>query len=446
MGGSDMRRVTPAADAQGARPLVRLGLRANAAQFALLMLVNGFVGATLGAERSVLPLLARDAFGIASATSTLGFLVTFGLAKATANYAAGRLAGRVGRRRLLVVGWTLALPVGPLIYWAPAWSWVVVANALLGVHQGLAWSATVLMKIDLAGPRRRGLAMGLNEFAGYAAIAAAALAGGYLAAAFGPRPALLSLTLGAAVAGLVLTLLFIRDTALHVRLEASLFPLHGSPKAVSVPHSGSPAVTLRRLRRQLVASYQAGLVNNLNDGLAWGLLPLYFAAGGLTVREIGWLAGLYPGVWAVAQIGTGALSDRIGRRGLIASGMVLQGAALALMALRQGLTPWAFGAILLGLGTAAVYPTLIAQVSDLVGATDRARAIGAYRWWRDMGYVVGAILSGFLADRLGIPAAILVVAVLTAASGLFAGAMLGATPTAPSEAGFTARSASAPPG
>lgn len=402
---------------------MQLGLRENAAQFALLVLVNGFVGATLGAERSVLPLLARDAFGIASATATLGFIVTFGLAKATANYATGRLAGRVGRRRLLVVGWILALPAGPLIYWAPAWSWVVVANALLGVHQGLAWSATVLMKIDLAGPRRRGLAMGLNEFAGYAAIALAALAGGYFAAVFGPRAALLSLGLGAAMAGLALTLLFVRDTAAHVELEAA-FARDVSSGALSEASSAGPVMTTRRPRRQLLASYQAGLVNNLNDGLAWGLLPLYFAAAGLTVREIGWLAALYPAVWAVTQIGTGALSDRVGRRGLIVSGMLLQGAALALMALGQGFTAWAFAAVLLGLGTAAVYPTLIAQVSDLVGAPDRARAIGAYRWWRDLGYVVGAILSGLLADRLGIPAAILAVAMLTAASGVFAGVLL----------------------
>ena len=401
--------------------VVTLGLRENAAQFALLILANAFVGATLGAERSLLPLLARDAFGIASATATLGFLVTFGLTKAAANYAAGRLADRAGRRRILLTGWLFALPVPLLLYWAPSWSWVVAANALLGVHQGLAWSATVIMKIDLVGPRRRGLAMGLNEFAGYVAVALAALAGAYLAVTTGPRLALFALGLGPAVAGLLLTLLFVRDTMAHVALEHELAEQDAAQVAPArVPEGSGRAGP----RRQLFAAYQAGLVNNLNDGVAWGLLPLYFAVGGLTVREIGWLAALYPAVWGVAQIATGALSDRVGRRGLIATGMVVQGVALAVTALGEGFVTWAVAAILLGLGTAAVYPTLIAQVSDLVRARERARAVGAYRLWRDLGYVAGALLAGAAADRVGFRITILIVAVITASSGLLAAVLL----------------------
>ena len=393
---------------------VRLGLRENAAQFALLVLVNGFVGATLGAERSVLPQLAREAFGITSAAAALGFLVTFGLAKASANYGAGRFADRIGRRRLLITGWLFALPVPWILYWARSWDWVVAANALLGVNQGLAWSATVIMKIDLVGPRRRGLAMGLNEFAGYLAVAIAALGASYLAVSTGPRVALLVWGAGASAAGLIVTLVAVRDTSAHVAIERGLEASSTAPAA--------PSVTPSRWR--LAGANQAGLVNNLNDGLAWGLLPLYFAAGGLSVRRVGWLAALYPAVWGVAQVGTGALSDRIGRRGLIVFGMLLQAGALALTALAGSFRAWAVAAVLLGLGTAAVYPTLIAQVSDLVSARQRARAVGSYRLWRDLGYVAGAVIAGTAADRIGYRSAILAVAALTAASGLVAGVLL----------------------
>jgi MFS family permease len=405
----------------GTRPLVQLGLRENLGQFALLVIVNGFVGATLGAERSVLPLLARDAFGVVSTTATLGFLVTFGVAKATANYAAGRLSEQVGRRRVLLAGWLTALPVPFLLYWAPSWGWVVATNTLLGIHQGLAWSTTVIMKIDLVGPKRRGLALGLNEFAGYLAIALAALGGGALAGRIGPRSALLWIGLVAVISGLLLTVLFVRDTTAHVHLEQGVTPVAAR---AAVPATRPSGAMPSRTRWQLFAANQAGLVNNLNDGLAWGLLPLHFAAAGLSLREIGWLAALYPAVWGVAQIGTGALSDEVGRRGLIAVGMVAQGVALALMAVGTGFALWATAAVVLGLGTAAVYPTLIAQVSDLVGARERARAVGTYRLWRDLGYAVGAVLSGILADSLGLPAAILAVAVLTAGSGVAGAVML----------------------
>jgi MFS family permease len=400
---------------------VRLGLRENAAQFALLVLINAFVGAAVGVERSVLPLLADSVFGVASATAALGFLVSFGLAKAVANFVAGDLAGRLGRKQVLVAGWILGLPVAPLLLWAPSWGWVIAANLLLGLNQGLAWSATVIMKIDLVGTRRRGLAMGLNEAAGYLAVAGAALAGGYLAAAHGPRSAPFWLRGAATVAGLALSVLFVRDTGAHVELEHALTGTAAVPGADELP-----ARLGRRLwhaswaDRRLFATSQAGLVNNLNDGVAWGLFPLYFAAAGLSVREIGWLAALYPAVWGVAQVGAGAWSDRVGRRGLIVGGMLLQAVALAGFALLDGFAGYAAAAVLLGLGTATVYPTLLAQVSDLVAPRSRASAVGVYRLWRDLGYVAGGLIAGVLADRLGVRAAIGVVAALTALSGLVA--------------------------
>jgi MFS family permease len=386
---------------------VRLGLRDNAAQFTLLVLVNALVGATAGSERSVLPLLARDELGLASNTAALGFLIAFGLSKSVANLIAGAVAGSLGRRRVLLLGWLAALPVPALLYWAASWRWIVLANLLLGLNQGLAWSATVIMKIDLAGPRRRGLAMGLNEFAGYLAVAGAALAGGYLAGRVGSRAALAVVTGGAALLGLALTLAFVRDTSEHARVEEASSARGSGPEGpIAVP------------RQALAWVNQAGLVNNLNDGLAWGLLPLFFAAGGLGPSAIGWLAGLYPLVWGCAQLGTGPLSDRVGRRPLIVGGMLVQALALALFPFARTFAPWAAAAALLGLGTAAVYPTLIAQVSDLVTPGARARAVGRYRLWRDLGYVAGAIVAGLVADAAGYGAAILATAALTALSGL----------------------------
>jgi MFS family permease len=403
------------------QPDLRLGLRENRVQFSLLVLVNGFVGAMVGTERSVLPLLAEAEFGVASATAALSFLIAFGLAKAIANLLAGDLAHRVGRRRILLTGWLFALPVPLLLWWAPSWNWVVFANLLLGINQGLAWSATVIMKIDLVGPRQRGLALGLNEFAGYLAVALAALGAGYLAADFGPRTGPIWIGGSVALLGLACTLLFVRDTAGHVELEHALADrvIEGGPNALPT-NLGARLRHASWTHRPLFAANQAGFVNNLNDGLAWGLFPLFFAASGLGVRQIGWLAALYPAVWGIAQIGTGALSDRTGRRPLIVAGMLLQAVGLAVFALATGFAWWAAGAVLLGLGTAAVYPTLIAQVSDLVAPRDRASGVGIYRLWRDLGYVAGGLLAGGLADLLGYRAAIGLVAALTAASGLLA--------------------------
>jgi MFS family permease len=400
-----------------------LGLRENAGQFALLVLINAFVGAVVGVERSVLPLLADEKFGVASATVALTFLVTFGLAKALMNLAAGELAQRLGRKRVLVIGWLFGLPVPLILIWAPGWEWVVVANLFLGVNQGLAWSAAVIMKIDLVGSLRRGLAMGLNEFAGYFAVALAALGAGYLAATYGPGTAPFLIAAGAAVMGLVLTVFTVRDTAEHVALEDGMAGPDGAPQALP-PHF------LERFKQaswsdgHLLAANQAGLTTNLKDALAWGLLPIFFATQGLSVAQIGWLAALYPAAWGIGQIAAGTLSDHIGRRPLIVAGMHLQGLALLGFALLSGFWPWVAASLALGLGTAAVYPTLIAQVADRVTPRDRAAAVGVYRLWRDLGYVAGGLLAGVAADALGFRGAIALVAGLTVVSGFVAATLL----------------------
>jgi len=397
----------------GERP-VRLGLRANASQFALLVGVNGLVGAMVGQERSILPLLAEEAFGLTAASATLAFLVAFGLTKALANLAAGALADRFGRRPVLIAGWLAGLPVPVLIIAAPDWGWVVAANVLLGVNQGFAWSTTVIMKIDLVGPARRGLALGLNEAAGYGAVAVAALTTGLVAEAAGLRP--VPFLLGLAVAGLGLgaSVLFVRETRGHVDHEASL----AAPSA-----SVRWREAFRRTSwtdRTLFGASQAGLVNNLNDGLAWGLLPIFFAANGLSLGEIGLLAAAYPAVWGIGQLGTGALSDRVGRRPLVVGGMLIQAAALAGIAAGGGFATWLLALVALGFGTAMVYPTLLAVVADVAAPTWRASAVGVYRLWRDLGFAIGALVAGAIADRLGIGAAILAVAALTGLSGVVA--------------------------
>ena len=387
----------------------RLGLRANAGQFALLVAVNGLVGGMVGQERTVLPLIADEIFGLTGFAVILTFIVAFGITKAFANLAAGALADRYGRKPVLVAGWLFGLPVPILLIWAPDWGWVIVANVLLGLNQGLAWSSTVIMKIDLAGPARRGLAMGLNEAAGYLAVALTALATGSIAAVAGLRPEPFFLGLAIAALGLGASVLFVRETRGHVAVESS-------PTA-AIPWSTVFARTTLR-EPSLSAASQAGLVNNLNDGMAWGLLPLYYASHGLGVGEIGVLVATYPAVWGLAQVGTGALSDRIGRKGLIVGGMLLQAAAIAWIASSSTFATWLFAAALLGLGTAMVYPTLLASVADVAAPAWRGAAVGVYRLWRDLGFAVGAIVVGILADRAGTSSAIGVVALLTAASGL----------------------------
>jgi len=396
---------------------VRLGLRENAGQFSLLVAVNAFVGAMVGLERSTLPLVGRHDFHLASSAAVLSFIVAFGAAKALTNLTAGALAARAGRRRLLIAGWAVALPVPLLIALAPSWGWIVAANALLGVNQGLAWSMTVVMKIDLVGPRRRGLALGLNESAGYGGVALAAGLSGWLAASFAARDVLVVAGAVIAVIAFLLSVLFVRDTGAHVALEQARHHADDDGKAPSLREAFARATYREPALRSCA---QAGLVNNLNDGLAWGLVPLYLAVHGASVSEIGLIAALYPGVWSVAQIATGHWSDHVGRKPLIAAGMLVQAGALGLLALSNGtLTGAAAAAVLLGLGTALVYPTLIAAVSDAVTPVARAPLVGVYRFWRDSGYVFGGLLAGGVADALGYGGAITLVAALTAASGLW---------------------------
>lgn len=391
---------------------VRLGLRANLGQFSLLLIINGFVGAMVGMERSILPLLAEREFGIASRAAILSFLITFGLVKAIANVFAGGAADRWGRRRTLIAGWLAGIPVPILIIFAPSWGWVVVANVLLGVNQGLCWSTAIVMKVDLVGPRRRGLAIGLNESSGYLAVAGAALATGYLAAQHGLRPAPFLLGTAAAIAGLICSC-FVRETHGHVAMESAQ-----SAETRSTPGPLAIFKNVSWRNASLRAVSQAGLVNNLNDGVSWGLFPLLFAAHGLSVERVAILVALYPAVWGTAQLVTGALSDRVGRRGLMTAGMLLQGVALIAVGASRSWGHWMPAMVALGLGTALVYPTFLSAVSDHSMPSWRATAIGVYRWWRDLGYVAGAILTGMLADRFGIPASIQAVGVITILSGL----------------------------
>ncbi len=392
-----------------------LGLRANLAQFSLLVVVNALVGAMVGMERSVLPALADAEFHLEAKAAILSFIVVFGVTKALTNYLAGRLADALGRKRVLVAGWLVAAPVPFLLMGAPSWAWILFANALLGVSQGLTWSTTVIMKIDLAGAKNRGLAMGLNEFAGYFAVAGSALATGYLAARWGLRPEPFYLGVVYVTLGLLLSTTLVRETHPHVAHEARLT---GDLPAVGAPSQREVFWRTTLRDRELSSVTQAGLVNNLNDGMAWGLFPLVFAAAGLDLGQTGALAALYPAVWGACQLVTGALSDRVGRKGLIAGGMIVQATGIAAVATGHTVPVFALGQVLLGLGTAMVYPTLLAAIGDVAHPSWRASAVGTYRLWRDLGYAVGALLAGLVADAFGIGAALWAVAALTAGSGL----------------------------
>ncbi|MEO2098289.1 MAG: MFS transporter [Brachybacterium sp.] len=393
---------------------LRWGLRENLPQFLLLVAVNALVGATLGQERTVLPLLATEEFGLDHYSGALTYILAFGLAKAGANYLAGTLSDRHGRKPVLVAGWVLALPVPVLLILAPTWGWVVAANVLLGISQGLTWSTTVVMKMDLVGPHRRGTAMGLNEAAGYLGVAGTAMATGYLAEVYGLRPAPFLLGAAFIALGLGLSVLLVRETRDHARHEPG-----GTRHRDAESRSDREVFVLTSVRdRSLSSISQAGLVNNLNDGLAWGLFPVLFATAALPLGQVGLLAAIYPATWGGAQLVTGSLSDRWGRKGLIVAGMLTQALALVLIAAGSTFPAWLGAMALLGVGTAMVYPTLLAGVGDVAHPSWRARAVGVYRLWRDGGFAIGALVAGITADALGLEAAILIVAALTAASGL----------------------------
>jgi MFS family permease len=394
---------------------VRLGLRENLAQFSLLVVVNAFVGAMVGMERTILSPIAEQEFQLAAKTAVLSFIIVFGVTKALTNYLAGRLSDHFDRKHILVGGWLVAAPVPFLLMWAPSWPWMLFANALLGVSQGLTWSTAVIMKIDLAGPAKRGLAMGLNEFAGYFAAAGSALATGFVATHHGLRPQPFYLGVAFVALGLSLSALAVRDTKNHVAAESKL---HGEMPPGGAPTQRAIFLHTTLLDRNLSSVTQAGLVNNLNDGMAWGLFPLFFAAAGMDLGQIGTLAALYLATWGMAQLFTGAWSDRVGRKWLIASGMWVQAAGIAGVVLANGFAGFATGATLLGVGTAMVYPTLLAAIGDVAHPSWRASSMGVYRLWRDLGYAIGALLAGVTADALGLSAAMWVVTALTFASGL----------------------------
>ncbi len=411
----------PAHDSHGVRRGAgpTLGLGANWQQFALLVATNAFVGGMVGLERSILPVLAKGEFGVASKTLTVSFIATFGLAKALANLFAGRLSERFSRRSILIAGWLFGLPVPFIIIFAPAWIWIIAANALLGLNQGLAWSMTVNMKIDLVGRRRRGLALGLNEAAGYLAVGAAAFAAGVIATQYGLSPEPWYLGIAFVACGLALSVLFIRDTAPFVTIESAAVP--GNARKVSLGRSFARG-TWRD--RHLVGISQAGFVNNLNDGLAWGILPLFFASHGLSLNRVAILAATYPLIWGGLQLVTGWASDVVGRKPLIVIGMLLQAVAISLVGITTQFGLWLIALALLGLGTAMVYPALLAATGDAVHPGERATALGVYRFWRDAGAIGGALAAGVLADAFGFNAAIQSVAILTAASGVVAAVAL----------------------
>ncbi len=407
----------------------RLGLRENLGQFSLLVLVNGFVGAMVGMERTILPSIAAQDFHLAAQSAVLSFIVVFGVTKALTNYLAGRLSDRVGRKHVLVVGWLVAAPVPFLLMWAPSWSWILCANALLGVSQGLTWSTTVIMKIDLVGPTKRGLAMGLNEFAGYVAVAGSALATGLIAEHYGLRPQPFYLGIGFVVLGFLLSVLAVRETKGHVATESKL---QGGLAPGDMPTPGQVFWRTSFRDKNLSAVTQAGLVNNLNDGMAWGLFPVLFAGARMDLGTIGTLAAIYPATWGVTQLVTGAWSDRIGRKWLIVWGMWIQAFGIGVVVLASTFPGFALGAVLLGVGTAMVYPTLLAAIGDVAHPSWRASSVGAYRLWRDLGYAVGALLAGVIADELGLQTAMWLVAALTFVSGVVAAVRMTETLRRPS--------------
>ena len=396
---------------------IRTGILENWKQFSLLVLINAFVGAMVGIERTILPAIAEQEFRMVVHTAILAFIVVFGVSKALTNYFAGRFSDVYGRKIILVIGWLIATPVPFMLMWAPSWNWVLLANFFLGVSQGLTWSTTVIMKVDLAGPKCRGLAMGINEFVGYLAVGITAFSTGWIAANYGLKPEPFYLGIIFIFAGLILSITCIHETQPHAKHEASLHPLHHNSIA---PSQRAIFWNTTLCDRNLSSVSQVGFVNNMNDGVAWGLFPLAFAASGLGLIQIGWLAAIYPVVWGVCQLFTGALSDQVGRKWLIVIGMWVQALGIGLIASTRMFSTYLIGAVLLGIGTAMVYPTLLATITDIVNPTWRASAIGVYRLWRDLGYAAGALISGIVSDLFGLTSALWLIATITLLSGTIA--------------------------
>lgn len=383
---------------------ISLGLKENWKQFTLLVLVNAFVGGMVGLERSILPEIAEKEFGIAATSAILSFIVVFGIVKAISNYYAGALANRFGRRNLLILGWIFAIPIPFILMYAPSWNWVIAANVLLGINQGLAWSSTVVMKIDLVGEKQRGFAMGLNEFSGYIAVALMAFLTGYIATEYGLRPYPFYLGIVLMVLGLLTSILLIKDTRAHVKKEegtSTIAPLKNIFWDTTWKDNTLGSVT------------QAGLINNLNDGMAWGLFPILLAGKGFNLEQIGIVTATYPAVWGMGQLFTGKMADKFCKKDMLFTGMLLQAIVLIALVWAEGMFHYVTLSALLGWGTAMVYPTFLATIADNTHPRDRAKSIGIFRLWRDLGYAVGAILTGVISDLLSIEASIMVVGLLT---------------------------------
>jgi len=396
---------------------ITLGLRQNIKQFSVLVLVNAFVGAMIGLEQTVVPIIGKNDFGIESNAIIVSFIASFGAVKAILNLIAGSLSDKWGRKNVLILGWIFGVPVPFILLLAPNWNWIIFANILLGINQGLAWSMTVNMKIDLAGKRRRGLALGLNEFAGYASVAIVGFVTGYLASVYGLKPYPFYLGIIFAVFGLVISWLIVKDTRKFTELEIK----DSQTQNVKVQNLSFKQVFIETSwrNRTLLAVSQAGLINNLIFGVTWGLFTLFFVSFAIGINEIGFLKALHPGLWGVLQLVTGTLSDKTGRKVLIYPGMMIQGLGIWIVLYSNIISGWIAGMALLGIGTALVYPTLLAAISDVAHPKWRATSLGVYRFWRDLGFVFGAVGVGFVADLFGMNVAIQLVAFLAIASGIF---------------------------
>jgi MFS family permease len=383
---------------------VKLGLKENWKQFTLLVIINAFVGGMIGLERSILPQIAEVEFHIAAKTAILSFIIVFGIVKAITNYYTGALANKFGRKNLLVIGWLIGIPVPFILMFAPTWNWIIAANIFLGLNQGITWSSTVVMKIDLVGERQRGFAMGLNEFAGYFAVAVVAFLTGWIASEYGLRPYPFYIGIVLALAGFFASLFFVKDTKHHVAHETS---------SSKIPKLKNIFWETTWKNKNLGSVTQAGLINNLNDGMAWGIFPILLASKGFSIAEIGIVTAIYPAVWGIGQLFTGRMADYFCKKDLLFLGMLLQGIALMILVFANSITHFVIPSTILGLGTALVYPTFLATVAENTNPIDRANSLGVFRLWRDLGYAIGAILTGIIADLFGINAAILFIGLLT---------------------------------